>query len=221
MTEERKLNIYQRLNAIMNDVKYIQKEEKKVNNQYRFVSHDAVVNACRPSFIKHGVAVIPTVSEYSRDGNMTLFKISVDFVNIDNPDDRFTSVSYGQGIDNQDKGVGKAYSYAYKYVLLKVLGLETGDDPERDSIEHKVASLPSLTPTPEEKMERVIMFIEQQQDIIDLADTPEKVESVFTLNPQNVKWFKKIKESYPLQYKQIRDFADDKKEFLKNELGVQ
>jgi len=45
--------------------------------------------------------------------------------------------TFGYGIDPQDKGPGKAMSYGVKYGLLKALGLETGDDPERDSIEHK------------------------------------------------------------------------------------
>jgi hypothetical protein len=36
----------------------------------------------------------------------------------------------GYGVDPQDKGPGKAISYGVKYALLKVLGLETGDDPD-------------------------------------------------------------------------------------------
>ena len=40
--------------------------------------------------------------------------------------------TFGFGIDDQDKGPGKAMSYAVKYALLKTLGLETGDDPDMD-----------------------------------------------------------------------------------------
>jgi hypothetical protein len=38
--------------------------------------------------------------------------------------------TFGYGVDAQDKGPGKAMSYGVKYALLKVLGLETGDDPD-------------------------------------------------------------------------------------------
>lgn len=134
--KEVKLNIYQRLHAVMKDVEYIRKEDKKVNNQYTFVSHDAVTGKCRKAFVDHGVLVVPTVQQNVQNGNRTETTILVEFVNIDNPDDKVLTTSIGYGIDNQDKGVGKAYSYAYKNALLKVLALETGDDPERDSIEH-------------------------------------------------------------------------------------
>jgi len=53
------LNIYQRLHAVMGDVSYVQKEEKMVNNQYRFVSHDGVTAAVRPALLKHGVIYYP------------------------------------------------------------------------------------------------------------------------------------------------------------------
>jgi len=132
-------NICQRLHAIMADVGYVQKENKKVNNQYTFVSHDAVTAKMRPAFLEHGVMVIPSYFDISQDGNRTHCSVSITFVNIDTPEDRITipCAGFGQGIDPQDKGAGKAMSYAYKYALLKVFGLETGDDPESESIDHK------------------------------------------------------------------------------------
>jgi hypothetical protein len=60
----------------------------------------------------------------------------VRFANIDDPQDFIDVESCGHGIDTQDKGPGKAQSYAVKYALLKALGLETGDDADHDSIEH-------------------------------------------------------------------------------------
>lgn len=130
------LNIYQRLLRCMEDVQYIQKESKKVNNQYTFVSHDAVSKKCRPAFIDHGVLPIPHVTRRENNGNRVEIDMSVEFVNVDDPQDRVTVESFGFGIDPQDKGPGKAMSYAYKYALLKALALETGDDPERDMIPH-------------------------------------------------------------------------------------
>lgn len=134
--EETPKNIYQRISAVMAEVSYVQKEDKKVNNQYTFVSHDAVTAKLRPFLIKHGIVVVPTVTRYEQDGNRTEATVQVSFVNIDNPEDRVTVDYVGYGIDPQDKGPGKAFSYASKYAFLKVFCLETGDDPERESIDH-------------------------------------------------------------------------------------
>jgi hypothetical protein len=50
--------------------------------------------------------------------------------------------SAGFGIDDQDKGPGKAISYAVKYAYLKALCLESGDDPDEDQ---DSISQPSIT----------------------------------------------------------------------------
>jgi len=130
-------NIYKRILAVMAEVYFVQKEDRKVNKQYTFVSHDAVTAKLHPQFVKHGIVVVPSVMTWSVNGNRTEVYMSVAFVNADNPDDRITLESLGFGIDQQDKGPGKAISYAYKYALLKLFALETGDDPERDDIDHQ------------------------------------------------------------------------------------
>lgn len=126
-------NIYQRLVAVMSAVSYVQKEDKRVNNQYTFVSHDAVTAKIRPALLENGIATVCTVKNHIQDGNRTEVTLAVRFVNIDKPEDFVEVESFGYGIDPQDKGPGKAVSYAFKYALLKTFCLETGDDPERDS----------------------------------------------------------------------------------------
>jgi hypothetical protein len=140
------LNIYQRMAAVMNDVSYVQKEDKKVNNQYTFVSHDAVTAKIRPALLKHGIMPVVSVKDHTQDGNRTEATIMVRFVNVDQPEDAIEVESFGYGIDPQDKGPGKAVSYAFKYALLKVFCLETGDDPERDSIEYQAPPKPTFDP---------------------------------------------------------------------------
>lgn len=142
------LNIYQRMAAVMNDVSYVQKEDKKVNNQYTFVSHDAVTAKIRPALLKHGIMPVVSVKEHTQDGNRTEVTIMVRFVNVDQPEDAIEVESFGYGIDPQDKGPGKAVSYAFKYALLKVFCLETGDDPERDSIEYQPEHKPHRRAAP-------------------------------------------------------------------------
>lgn len=131
------LNIHQRMLAVMRDISYVQKTDKTVNGQYRFVTHDAVTSKVRDALCKHGIVSLVTVERHAQDGNRTEADIRVEFVNVDEPADRVTIQAFGYGIDPQDKGPGKAVSYAVKYAYLKAFALETGDDPEKDMIDHK------------------------------------------------------------------------------------
>lgn len=128
-------NIYQRLAAAMEEVTYIQKERKQGMN-YTIVSHDAVTAKVRPVLLKHGIIYHPVRCDHTHNGNRAECAMTVRFVNVDAPADFFDVPTFGYGIDPQDKGPGKAMSYAVKYALLKAMGLETGDDADQDSIEH-------------------------------------------------------------------------------------
>lgn len=147
-------NLYQRILAVMEELDYVQKEAKKNGLQYSFVSHDAVTAKIHPLLVKHGIAMLPSVQEFKQDGNRTEATVEVAFVNVDDPTQTLSRTFFGYGIDSQDKGPGKAMSYAVKYAMLKTFCLETGDDPERDQIEHdarkpgeKAASKPATKTT--------------------------------------------------------------------------
>ncbi len=127
-----KLNIYQRINAVMKEVSYVQKDPKKSGLQYSFASHDAVTAALRGPMVEHGIVYHPTSMAVIVNGNRVEMSLIIRFVNVEEPTDFIDVPTYGFGIDSQDKGVGKAFSYAVKYGLLKTFGLETGDDPEND-----------------------------------------------------------------------------------------
>lgn len=124
-----KLNIAQRINAAMGEVDYIQKQNKP-GMRYSIVSHDAVTAKVRPILQKHGVVYYPRDMVVVQSGNRTQATFNVRFENIDDRTDYIDVATFGYGVDEQDKGPGKAMSYGVKYALLKVLGLETGDEPE-------------------------------------------------------------------------------------------
>lgn len=125
----KKLNLHQKINEIMKRVSYIQKN-KAAGMRYSIVSHDQVTSIVRPHFVELGVVYHPLSLEYRQVENLTQVLIIVRFSDIDNPEDYIDVPSLGYGADTQDKGPGKAVSYAVKYALLKTLGLETGDDPD-------------------------------------------------------------------------------------------
>jgi hypothetical protein len=131
-------NIHQRMNDVMKDVGYIQKTDKGTSKglQYNFASHDQVTGALHAPFVEHGILCLADPITFRQDGNRTEMEVLVSYINIDNPDDKVQVKSWGYGIDGQDKGPGKAISYATKMAHLKTFMLETGNDPEKDDIDH-------------------------------------------------------------------------------------
>ena len=141
-------NVLQRINAVMTELDYLQKE-KKSGMQYSFVSHDKVTGAIRPLLVKHGIACWPAAMEVKQEGNRTQLQCKVIFANIDDPADHIEVESIGYGIDSQDKGPGKAISYAVKYAMLKTFALETGDDPDNDqNVKFEPQPMPAVNGTP-------------------------------------------------------------------------
>jgi hypothetical protein len=128
-----KMNIYQKMSVVTGAVGNVAKGDALVNKQYRFTSHDAVMAAVRPHLVEVGLVVLPTVTNRVQDGNRTEVDLSIAIINCDSPDQRVELNYFGYGIDGQDKGPGKAISYAVKYALLKSFSLDTGDDPENDA----------------------------------------------------------------------------------------
>jgi hypothetical protein len=133
MTE--KLNLWQRMSNVMTDIGYLQKDDhvKFNTTNYKAISEEKVTMAVRKALIKWGLIILPINQEHRKDGNLTTVDISYKIMNIDKPEEFEIVVSSGTGADTQDKGVGKAMTYAYKYMLLRTFAIPTGEDPDRVS----------------------------------------------------------------------------------------
>ena len=59
----------------------------------------------------------------------------------------FETESVGMGIDDNDKAMGKAYTYALKYALLKLFRLRYGDDPDAKASEPLYLDKPKEAPS--------------------------------------------------------------------------
>lgn len=138
-------NLYQRIRDVMGEIGYVQRDKRTTGGAiYKYVSHDAVVRHVRGALIKHGVVALASVvpDSVKQNGNRTQAITELRLVNADNPSESITLYGLGFGIDSQDKGPGKAASYGKKYALIQAFLLETGDDPEADSIDHEPAPEP-------------------------------------------------------------------------------
>lgn len=145
-------NIFQRINAVMQEVAYVQKD-KAVTGMgagYKAVTHDNLVSVARASFVKNGIVMYPEqvsgelfAPSVKADGtvsNMRLYEGSYifHFVNIDKPDDKVSVPVVAHAMDNGDKAPGKAMTYGAKTAVLKLLWLETGENEEsREEVREK------------------------------------------------------------------------------------
>ena len=64
-------------------------------------------------------------------------KTTYRFVCTDDPSSFIDIVSYGDGVDTQDKAPGKAMTYSDKYALMKAYKIQTGDDPDQYASEEQ------------------------------------------------------------------------------------
>ena len=141
------LNIYQRINAVMKEVEYVQKDAGISGGgaNYKAVTHDQVTSVIRKSMVTHGIVVqveqLKSEMLIKRDVEagvkMHLYSgdYAVSFINIDKGEDRLTTTINSHANDNGDKAPGKAASYAVKYAMLKTFTLETGESDESRSFE--------------------------------------------------------------------------------------
>ena len=150
--EAKKLNVYQRLLAIENELTNVAKNLSVGvgKSSYKAVGEADVLKAVKPLEAKYGVYSYPSSrrivesavleNEQTDYNNNKVIKKSFferietvyRFVNVDNPSEYIEITSYGDGIDTGDKSVGKACTYADKYALLKAYKIITGDDPDQD-----------------------------------------------------------------------------------------
>lgn len=145
------MNIYEKLLKITSEVKTVNKncEVGVGKSKYKAVGEADVLNAVKALEEKYKVysypasrqvvdrAILETEKEYNGTvtrGNQIFIRIETiyRFVNVEKPDEYIDVTTYGDGIDTQDKAVGKAMTYADKYALLKAYKIITGDDPDQE-----------------------------------------------------------------------------------------
>jgi ERF superfamily protein len=141
--DAQQLNIYQRINKVMQDVAYIKKNGRNNFTKQSYVSHDDVVALFREPLIQHGIVVTIEITSSSRKeieeknkiSHFTEISARAWFINIDAPEDRTYIDVMAHGSDYNDLGPGKAMSYLKKYTLLNMFLVETGEkDAEYDSM---------------------------------------------------------------------------------------
>lgn len=148
------MNIFQRMSAIIDELGVVAKNlsVSAGKGSYKAVSERDIIDAVKPLETKYRVYSYPSNREIIDDEILegektynsqttktttffTRIKTEYTFLNIDKPEERFTTIVYSEGIDPGDKGSGKAMTYADKYALMKAYKISTGDDPDQNASE--------------------------------------------------------------------------------------
>lgn len=133
--------LIEKLVAVAQAVRYIEKGGSNSAQGYKFVGEAQVVEAVGPKLLEQGVLAYPRhrvtdIRSFDRQKEgkpappMILTTIETTWVFTDGTDD-IRVVTVGQGSDTGgDKGIYKAMTGSKKYGLLQALMIATGDDPE-------------------------------------------------------------------------------------------
>ena len=153
-------NIYKKMLAITNEIASVAKNLTVGYGGagYKAVSEADVLAAVKPIECKYGIYSYPVNREIIESGEMVngqkkqvylRVMTTYRFVNTDNPTEYIDIISYGDGVDSQDKAPGKAMTYADKYALLKAYKIRTGEDTDQElsqPLESKTARKPTSKP---------------------------------------------------------------------------
>lgn len=143
LAEPDQVPVHVAINRVARDVGAVGKDRRTGENgepgpKYNYRGIDAVMNAVHPALIRHGVVIVPQVEHWAtEDFNLytkpnLLTQIKVRYLVVGPMGDSLEVVAIGEGVDNGDKGTGKAMSYAYKSAIGQLLSLPT-DDPDMDN----------------------------------------------------------------------------------------
>lgn len=146
---EKHENLAKAIIAVMQDVKGIEKtmEVGKGANAYKGVSDNEVKRVIGQSMAKNGLCMLPVGVEAKtqidrwegedftgkKRMNQSVFTdVKTKYMLLHESGQSQEICGYGQGVDPQDKGAGKATTYALKYALLYTFLVSTGKIDDAD-----------------------------------------------------------------------------------------
>jgi hypothetical protein len=177
--------------AVMNDVKGIEKSMKvgSGNMQYNGVPDQQVKKIIGESMFRNGLTILPTdiepkttVSRWEEKTNygikqkQSVFtEVKASYLLLHESGESQILSGYGHGVDSQDKGAGKATTYALKYTLLYTFLVPTGKIDDSDSvhsIDHQ-EPIKAAIKKPSEKLKECKTQVELKEVFTSLTRTEQ------------------------------------------------
>jgi hypothetical protein len=161
------LNIYQRMAAVMTAVRGVAKTQKNTQGGgYLYAGHERVTEALREEYVKHGILRTASISAVRRDGGSLSCDVLVSWINVENPEDRYSVTMLGESGPLTKSGVlssvqaGIALSYAVKNAEFKAFSLTGDDTPDAEERDDQVP-------------EKVAEFVERFESAETLAEVEQ------------------------------------------------
>ena len=161
--------VYEKILAVMSAVNYLNKDgfvETGKGKGYKALTDEKVLGAVRPALVSAGLVILPVKMEQQRtdeqvkayDGStktnrITDVSVTYRIINVEDPKDYVEVVSAGTGVDTQDKGIGKAMTYAKKYAILNSFLIPSGEDTDQISSDKYTEQLMGPAPAQEPAQE--------------------------------------------------------------------
>ena len=141
MSEETKTTIYQKIAAVQKKLKTVAKDATVGSGSFSYMgtTYDKGLSVIREHCLEHGVMIFPdqvekglsVAGKTKNGGDKMRFEglYRVRFVSVDDGTELTMNIE-GHGEDSNDKGPGKAATYATKTAMIKMFLLATGENDE-------------------------------------------------------------------------------------------
>jgi hypothetical protein len=141
------MGLYEKIYNVMNESEGLEKDLTVGSgaSSYKAVGEKEVLNMLKPLFKKHKLIVFPVDGDISEQNsvfdttykdevttktrNVTQIKVKFKIVDVETGESEIL-MGFGNGADSQDKGSGKAFTYAFKTALNKTFMLFSGEDTD-------------------------------------------------------------------------------------------
>lgn len=188
-------DIYERLIGVGSDVGAMDKQQVQ---SFKAFAVDDVYSKLRPLFTKWGIAILPTVNSvdyvmHDRGGDKTpaidaRVQVTYRFYAPNGSTTQMTFVAEGR--DYSDKATNKAVQQAFKYGLIQMFMISTGEvEPDSENIEIEA---PEPNVSPGEKWMNTIKIAawshtegDQELRVVEATAIVEQALSVYGGEPEN------------------------------------
>ena len=201
MNTERKTNIYDAMICVMKEVKNIEKSMTigTGNNSYKGISDKDVKQKIGESMAKNNLVCFPIKIEpktnierweemdnYSKTmkTKQSIFtEVLVTYKIVYSPTGEHIEIQgFGYGVDSQDKGAGKATTYALKNALLYSFLVPTGTIEDTDKTHSEAIAVPQIKQLPICTSKLFEKAVERYEGLE--LDVFDKLKKSFTLTAQ-------------------------------------
>lgn len=145
------MSVYKAISLVAKEMaeQGISKDRENRQQGFNFRGIDQVYNALAPMLAKHGLVILPRITERAVTERTTakggvlfyvVVKAEFDFVATEDGS-KHTVITYGEAMDSGDKATNKAMSIAYKYAAFQAFCIPTEQTAiDADAEVHQVAA---------------------------------------------------------------------------------